>query len=354
MSRQSRVALAAVVGLLIGLGTLAAVVLLLRDAGDGGSSEDAPPVSDVLDTGSTDAGPPVEVDPAERTRTIDVGGFPNAVAVGAGGVWVIRDGRKLIRIDPATATVVARVGAGDDLGSERPCGVAVGGGAVWVATLSGNVARVNPGTNRAARLIPVEDAACVAVGAGGVWVTSPNRGVVTRIDPATNEIVAEIPVDGFPQGIGTGQGAVWVASSDPPDGEDGFVSRIDRRTNEVAATIPVGNLPEMVAVGPSGVWVTANDGTIRRIDPRSNELAEPAIEVADGGRTAIALGDGSVWATTIAEPAGEALAVQVDASSGEIVGEPIPIGESPVGIAFGAGALWVTNYQRGTVTTYAP
>jgi YVTN family beta-propeller protein len=351
VSRQSRVALAAVVGLLVGLGTLAAVVLVLRDT-DGGSSSSGGAETGVVDTGATNAPPTVETTPTAVTRAIEVGGFPNAVAVGAGAVWVARDGRRLIRIDPATAAIVARIGAGDELASERPCTLAVGAGAVWAVTASG-VARINPQTNRLARVIGVDEPACVAVGAGGVWVTSPNRGAVTRIDPATNEVVAEISVSGYPQGVATGAGSVWVASSDPPDGENGSVTRIDRQTNSVVTSIPVDHLPEWLAAGPSGVWVSGDDGTVRRIRPRSEEVGPP-IQVEENGRTTFALGGGLLWATTLSEAGTEALAREVDPSSGELVGEPVPVGETPVGMAFGAGTLWVTNYELGMVTAYSP
>jgi DNA-binding beta-propeller fold protein YncE len=354
VSRQSRVVLAAIVGLLVGLGTLAGVVLALRDTGGDDSGGDALVSTDVLDTADTGALPPVETSPAELTRTVEIGGSANAVAVGAGAVWVVRDGRRLVRIDPSTAAVVGRIGAGDDLASDRPCTIAVGAGAVWVTTSSGNVARINPETNRLARLIAVDDAACIAVGAGGVWVTSPTRGVVTRIDPATNELVAEITVGGFLQGVATGAGSVWVASSDPPEGDGGSVSRIDRGTNSVSATIPVDNLPEWLVAGPGGVWVSGNDGTIRRIDIRANALEEPGVQVADGGRTTLTLRNGRLWATAIAELGEVAQAVEVDPSSGEIVGSPIPVGQSPLGMAFGAGTLWVTNYELGMVTAYTP
>ena len=43
-----------------------------------------------------------------------------------------------------------------------------------------------------------------------------------------------------------------------------------------------------------------------------------------------------------------------DPRSAEIEGEPIPIGDSPLGMDFGAGSLWVTNYETGTVTVYSP
>ena len=111
MSRQTAVVIAAVIGLLAGLGTLAGVVLALRDESPD-SAATAETATDNSDTGTGEVviteepeGPPIE--------TIEVGGFPNALDVGAGGVWVIRDGRRLIRIDPATREIAARIGAGD-------------------------------------------------------------------------------------------------------------------------------------------------------------------------------------------------------------------------------------------------
>jgi streptogramin lyase len=353
VSRQTRTALAAVIGLLVGLGTLAGVVLVLRDAGSDGDPETAAADTGFVETGDTGAQPPVETIPVEETRTVDVGGFPNAVAVGEGAVWVVRDGRRVLRIDPVTVTVVARIGAGDDIGSDRPCDIAVGAGAVWVTTQSGAVARINPATNRVARLIPVEDAACVAVGSGGVWVTSPSRSVVTRLDPLTNETVSEIFVPS-PSGIATGFGAVWVASPESADGSGGSVSRIDRRTNEVVDEIALPGVPEFVAAGGRGVWVTSDDGTVLRVDPETDQVIEPATQLSAGGRTTLTVGGGSVWAAPIGALGGDADVSRIDPGSGEIEGDPIPIGDSPLGMDFGAGALWVTNYDTGTLTVYSP
>src|SRR5439155_17951516 len=42
----------------------------------------------------------------------------------------------------------------------------------------------------------------------------------------------------------------------------------------ISATIPVGTKPYAIAVDTSGIWVTdANDGTVTRIDPASNQIA---------------------------------------------------------------------------------
>ena len=353
MSRQSKVALAAILGALVGLGTLVGVVYALRDSDP--ESEAAPPATtDLVETGETGEVVPTEEEPAELTRTIEVGGFPNAVAVGQQSVWVVRDGRRLLRIDPDTGTIEAQIGAGDELGSERPCGVAVDENAAWVTTVSGNVARINTRANRLGRLIPVSGAACVATGAGGVWVTSPDLDTVTRIDPATNTIVAQISVDGFPQGIDVGFGGVWVAAADPPEGANGAVYRIDPQTNEIVAAIPLDGLPEFVAVGAGGVWATASDGTVRLIEPGSNQVVEPPAQVSEGGRTSVTVGGGMVWATTLTGPDAVGSAVQIDPETAEVVGPPISVGENPIGLAFGAGSLWVANSSDGTLTSYTP
>jgi len=351
VSRQSKVALAGVLGALVGLAVLALAVWILQRSDGGGGSTEA--TDTIADTGTAEV-VPTEPPPEERTQTIQVGGFPNAVAVGEKGVWVVRDGRRLLRLNPRNGEIVARIGAGDELGSERACGVAVGEGAVWVVTVSGQVARVNPETNRLSRLIPVEDAACVAAGARGVWVTSPNRATVTRIDPSTNEIVTEIAVDGFPEGVTTGFGSVWVANSGPPDGVNGGVARINPQTNEVRKTIDLSNAPQFLATGAGSIWASANDGTIVRLDPKTNAAAGEPIRIADGGRTNMTYGGGSVWATVIDADQGNDAVSRIDPATDDVVAPPIPVGSGPLALAFGARKLWVTNYQDGSVSAYSP
>jgi streptogramin lyase len=350
VSRQTRAALAAFVGLLAGLGILAAVVLVLRDEGSGSPPTTAS-ASDAVETGTTESTgtATTEGSPAE---TIDVGGFPNAVAVGSGGVWVVRDGRRLIRIDPKTRAVT-RIGAGEELGSERPCDVAVGAGAVFATTVSGAVTRISVKTGRFTWLRPLEDAACVAVGAGSVWVTSPNKGEVARLDAKSGETLATIPLDGFPQGIAVGFRSVWVAASDPPDGTAGGVSRIDPRSNEVVRTILVPNLPEFLAIGAGAVWTTSNNGTVAEIDPGTNQLVS-RIRVSDGGRTSVAAARGAVYAVELQHPDEPAPIYRIDPQTGQVSPDTLSAGRNPLGMAWGAGALWVANYDDGTVSRIVP
>ena len=58
-------------------------------------------------------------------------------------------------------------------------------------------------------------------------------------------------------------GSVWVSS-----GLDDAVTRIDAATNRVLATIPVGRGPGAMAVAGGAVWVSLPErGGLGRIDP---------------------------------------------------------------------------------------
>jgi YVTN family beta-propeller protein len=50
----------------------------------------------------------------------------------------------------------------------------------------------------------------VAVGLGSVWVTSQCAGTLSRIDPATNRVVATIKLGYHPFDLAVGGGFAWV------------------------------------------------------------------------------------------------------------------------------------------------
>ena len=114
--------------------------------------------------------------------TPDAGGY-NDVAVGAGGVWLARDGGSVLkRIDPETREVVATI--------ELPFtakSLAAGTDALWVAAiLEDVVARLDPATNEITMTVPVgRGADGVALGEGSVWVASTIDRAVSQIDPST-------------------------------------------------------------------------------------------------------------------------------------------------------------------------
>ena len=50
----------------------------------------------------------------------------------------------------------------------------------------------------------------LAVGEGAVWVANTAAGSVSRIEPATNQVVHTIEVGNAPAGIVVAAGFVWV------------------------------------------------------------------------------------------------------------------------------------------------
>jgi len=51
----------------------------------------------------------------------------------------------------------------------------------------------------------------IAQGAGSIWVSDAEDGMVLRVDPKENAIVSKIPVVGSPSGLAYGYGRIWVS-----------------------------------------------------------------------------------------------------------------------------------------------
>src|SRR5205823_1514296 len=109
-----------------------------------------------------------------------------------------------------------------------------------------------------------------------VAVTPVPARSVAVIDPATNRVVAVIPLAARqlathddPEGIAVGYGSVWVT-----DGGQQTVLRIDPRTRRIAQTIGLGTDVRTLAVGFSSIWVAGGDSAaVTRIDPSTNRVA---------------------------------------------------------------------------------
>ena len=79
---------------------------------------------------------------------------------------------------------------------------------------------------------------------------------------------------------------------------DGTISRVDVKTNKVVATIEAG-IPGPggeIAVGEGSVWVTSFEYPITRIDPSTNKVAQ---QFYGEGGDAIRVGHGSVWLSNL-------------------------------------------------------
>jgi streptogramin lyase len=224
---------------------------------------------------------------------------PSGIAAGEGAVWTIFPS-SLLRYDPAADSLTAP--ADWDLATEtelgawsiwNPTGIAVGADALWFADYT-SVVRVDPSTGAiVAEVLRLSEADSgsikVAVGEGVIWAASL-KGLVARIDSATNRVRETSQVDYAVYGIAAGEGGVWALASD-----DDLVLRLDPTTLQVTGTVRVGRSPSAIAAAAGAVWVTSErDGTVTRIDPDTFNVT--SIHVG-GAPNDVAVGAGAVWVT---------------------------------------------------------
>lgn len=189
----------------------------------------------------------------------------------------------------------------------------------------------------------------VTTGEGAVWVTVPAQhpsdpDLIIRLDPSTNRIVAEIPIAQTLSDVAVGEGAVWASRYDKADGRTVFsVLRIDPKTNQVVATIP--NVGGHLAVGDGAVWTTARGNepgtsTLVRIDESTNSVAA---EIPLGtGLWHATVEAGSVWVLTLQDSQAEPDLIRVDTQSNRVEARiDLPIRGSVFAPVVGEGVVWV-------------
>jgi len=161
-------------------------------------------------------------------------------------------------------------------------------------------------------------------------MVSGAKGTLTRIDPETNALVAEMPLGVRALAMAFGQGALWIAT----DAND--VRRVSPYTLATSEIIPVGKAPRSVVIGDGAVWtLDTASGAVSRVDPKTNKLAMTIKlgQPLSGGQ--IAAGEGSIWISAPGLPL-----VRIDPRTNHVVQQFSGAGGGAVLVA--QGALWIT------------
>jgi DNA-binding beta-propeller fold protein YncE/predicted Ser/Thr protein kinase len=309
-----------------GVAVVAAAVLagvLLSQGGGPGKASTKPTLTPKVDSLQ-------RIDPKTNKLVATIGGVgsnPNAIAVGAGSVWVgslddgtvsrvdpetneiqkaintgapdaivVRDASVLVAnqfgslssIDPASMIVTTQIERGPGFGYGS---LALGEGALWgLWILGGGLDRINHGSAVVKTLTDLGlDPFALAAGQGAVWVLDSALRRVVRVDPATNRVVERLRLRFDPGGIAVGGGSVWVT-----DPRGGSVIRIDPRSKRVVGSTRVGRDPVAIVSGGESLWVANyNDGTVARIDSHNASVVK-TIRVGPHPAT-LATGSGGVW-----------------------------------------------------------
>lgn len=284
------------------------------------------------------------MDTIKPTAEISIPGVPDWQVVTKDALWVSNGPKNTVhRIDARTnAQTTIEVGP-------RPCsGLAQGFGSVWVplcgerGTGKGKgLARVDLKTRKLIATIPVGPADSeggLTVSKDSVWILSDPKGILTRIDPKTNQVKAEIAVPAGSVAAAFAEGAIWVTAN-----QSGKLVKIDAKTNSVLKEIEVGPQPRFLTAGGGSVWtVNQGDGTITRVNAKSDAI-EAKIEAGiPGGGGEVSYGRGGLWVTVFDIPI-----TFIDARTNLVTKQWTgPGGDA---IRYGHMSIWLSNLRQQNV-----
>ncbi len=229
----------------------------------------------------------------EVGRTIAVAKPCSGLLFAFGSLWIPSCGdHTLVRADPATGAIVARVAAGP---ADSEGGVTAGAGSVWLVTdAKGTLTRVDAASNSVQTTIAIPSGSYNPLFADGyVWVSSHDHDALIKVDPAANKVVATIAIGKGPRFLTYGAGSVWTLNQ-----HDGTISRVDTASGKLVATIDAGvpGAGGEMAFGFGAVWATMMEFPITRVDPATNKVTA---QWAGVGGDSIRTGFGSVWLTDL-------------------------------------------------------
>ena len=258
--------------------------------------------------------------------------------------------------------VASRIRATIQLASRgQATSLLVAEGSVWVAAYEedgSKLFRIDPATSEIVATIPVEAVPGweaggdgMAAGAGAVWVTGGAEGeaILQRIDPSKNEVVGTISLGGGSGAdVAVGGTGVWVSAFGRGPGMR--VVRVDPTTSRVVATIPVDGdwVREIFALdgtvfvrGLAGEDSTLTGTVLTVIDPATNRIVES--RRMDEPHGPLTEWDGVVWAG-----AGRKL-LRIDPHTGGPLGEPLVVGKgvSLTSLVVEEGGIWFLGYEPG-------
>jgi peptide/nickel transport system substrate-binding protein len=166
------------------------------------------------------------------------------------------------------------------------------------------------------------------------------QGAILRHDPSLDPPSAVEPETSAPA-------VPAPAPASPVPAPVGRQRRRVRRRVAVAVVSAVAATSVLVLVRGGGARETEAGDSIRLFDVHARKVSD--VVRVHGAPTAVAVGDGSVWAVD----AEGGTVSRIDPSRHTVV-QTIPVGFHPSGVAVGPGSVWVTNHDDGTVSWISP
>jgi ABC-type transport system substrate-binding protein len=258
------------------------------------------------------------VDPRTRTLSppVRLPFVAGGIAAGAGGLWVAEGAGPRIALVGSRGverTFSVRPGA------EHAGPLAAGFGSVWLGR-GPEVLRVDPDSGRVRARVstPVQVSTIRAAGAA-VWALSGQEGRIVKIDPATARVVARNRIHGWATDLVVGGGFAWLAVV-----PDDVVFKLSVDDLAVAGSTPARPRPDVLSWDGGRLW--ASTGTGRSLLPVGDEAARFKLRL-DAIPVGVVAAGGRLWTATLpvpapARPAGKGGELRVAIASDEIANDP--------------------------------
>ena len=207
----------------------------------------------------------------------------SGVAVGFHRVWITSpSSASVVALDPRSGRVVKSIGVGGD-----PDAVAVGAGAVWVASRADDTVWKLDRKGSVQDVIPVGRGPIgIAAGAESVWVANGSAGTLVSIDPKTDTPSKPVRLGNPPRGLAMEPQGIYVAVRSTGLEHHGGTLR-------ALTLIPVASIdPALAGYAPGSLLTMTNDGLVafRKVGGVEGSQLVPDLAIAlptptDGGTT---------------------------------------------------------------------
>jgi streptogramin lyase len=225
----------------------------------------------------------------------------------------------------------------------------------------GSVGVIDPASGDLVAEIPLGfESSLIAAGERFVWVLDPDAKTLTRIDPSTMEVVPPtrgVPADGIPMGLAVGEGFVWVAVNQGrslavlkigPELEDLKQSITIERS--ATGTLSIQRNTVILTTGHGAVWALERGSSeVTRIDPASGE--PKTLTDGFGASLSIAVDEEAIWLGGING------VNKLDPTTGTELGStPVSgvVDSSAASIAIGKEATWFVANSRPRLSQIPP
>jgi hypothetical protein len=248
-----------------------------------------------------------------------LGGPATALVAGFSAIWgLVSTGpvASLVRVDPTSVRVTERVRLPGGVGNEAACGgLAAGSKLLWVVgggLRHSRVLGVSPRSGRVVVRATVPGYAfCASESSAGVFVTTPERGRIVRLDPTTGHVRGFIETHGFCLGVVATPRRLIISCLDRPG----------------------------LSVGP-------NDGKLLVIDAASGRVLRRRSGALGGSDVAWRANGGLFEAPPGMAPLLRAELTPVGASAQRALDRARRRVANPFAQTIGYGRAWVANYRN--------